>query len=162
LPDHDDPLRLALKLLAARSRTEAELLRALVRAGVEAAPANSAVARLRELRYMDDRQVAAARARSMVERGDAPARVSRRLVRQGVAAADAASAAADAAEGASDDELAARALRRKLRGRSPADERERRRLFRGLVAKGHRPAAAARALGIEWDGEDEVDDGTDD
>jgi regulatory protein len=162
LPKSEDPLKLALTLLAARSRTEAELLRALARKGVEPGPAHAAVARLVELRYMDDRQVAASRARSLVERGEAPRRAAQRLVRQGVAEASAAAAAADAREGASDDELAARALRRRLRGRPPADEAERRRLFRGLVGKGHRPAAAARALGLTWDGADEVDDGTDD
>jgi hypothetical protein len=50
--------------------------------------------------------------------------------------------------------VAARALRRKLRGRVPA-ESEKRRLLRALVGKGHRPSAAARALGIDWEGGDD-------
>jgi regulatory protein len=150
------PLELALRLLAARSRTEEELLRALLRRGVSEANAKAAVARLRELRYMDDREVASARAKSLVERGDAPRRVVQRLLRQGVSEADAKGAADEARDGQGDDELAARALMRRLRGKEPADEREKRRLFRMLVAKGHKPGAAARAVGIEWNGEDDA------
>jgi regulatory protein len=151
----------AVRLLAARSRTEAELLRALARAKVDPDEAKAAVARLRDLRYMDDRQVATARAKTLVDRGEAPRRALRRLLSQGVGDSDARAAAEEARGGLGDDELAARALGRRLRGRKPADEGERRRLFRALVAKGHKPGAAARALGIEWDGEDDVQ-GSDD
>jgi regulatory protein len=153
--DPKKPLDLAMKLLAVRSRTEQELLRALQRAGVSEAEAKGAVARLRELRYMDDRQVAATRAKSLIDRGEAPRRVLQRLERQGVGRETARTAAEEAREGAGDDELAARALHRKLRGRAPADDREKRRLLGALIAKGHRPGAAARALGIEWDGQDD-------
>jgi regulatory protein len=151
-----------MKLLAARSRTEAELLRALSRAKVEPEDAKAAVARLRELRYMDDRQVAQTRAKSLIERGNAPRMAVQRLLEQGVSGEDARAAAEEARGGAGDDELAARALRRKLRGRAPADEREKRRLLRALIAKGHRPGSAARALNIEWDGEDDVESGRED
>jgi SOS response regulatory protein OraA/RecX len=119
------------------------------------------VARLRELRYMDDRQVATTRARKLVDRGEAPRQALQRLLRQGVGGSDAQAAAEEARGGLGDDQLAARALERRLRGRKPADEGERRRLFRALVAKGHKPGAVARALGIEWDGEDDVQ-GSDD
>ena len=153
------PIDIAWKLLAVRGKTELELLAALARRGVSEGEAKAAVARLKELRYMDDRQEAAARARSLVGRGEAPRRAIKRLVGQGVSEADARAAAEEAREGRSEDELAALALERKLRGRVPADEGEKRRLFRALVAKGHRPSAAARALGIEWDGEDDVQDG---
>jgi regulatory protein len=150
------PVELALQLLAARSRTEDELHRALLRRGVTEADAKAAVARLRELRYMDDREVAALRAKRLVERGDAPQRIVQRLLRQGVSEADAKGAAEEARDGQGDDELAARALMRRLRGREPLDEREKRRLFRALVARGHKPSAAARAIGIEWNGEDDA------
>jgi regulatory protein len=150
------PLERALKLLALRSRTEHELLRALARGGVTEKDAHDAVARLRELGYMDDRKVAAARARSLAERGDGPRKIARRLAAQGVSVQDARAAAEEARAGASEVELAAIALQRRLRGRPPVDESEKRRLLRQLVAKGHRPGAAARALGIEWDGDDEV------
>jgi regulatory protein len=152
------PLDLAMKLLGLRSRTEQELSQALLRRGVSEEDAKAAVARLRELRYMDDREVAATRAKSSIDRGEAPRLVLRRLSRQGVSDEVARAAAEEARGGQSDDELAARALQRKLRGRTlPAgnDEREKRRLARQLIAKGHRPGAAARAAGIEWDGEDD-------
>jgi regulatory protein len=155
----ETPLELAMRLLGLRSRTEHELLQGLKRRGVAEEDAKAAVARLRELRYMDDREVAATRAKSSIERGEAPRMVLRRLARHGVSEEVAHEAAEEARSGLSDDELAARALQRKLRGRSPParydDEREKRRLMRALIAKGHRPGAAARAVGIEWDGEDD-------
>jgi regulatory protein len=156
------PLEVAMRLLAARSRTEVELLRALERAKVPEADAKAAVARLRELRYMDDREVAAVRAKAFVEGGDAPRAAVRRLVRQGVNGQDARAAAEEARDGAGDDELAARALRKKLRGSVPADDGEKRRLLRWLIAKGHRAGAAARALNIDWDGADDVEAGFED
>ncbi len=42
--------------------------------------------------------------------------------------------------------------------RRRTDEREKRRLLRALIAKGHKPGAAARALGMEWEGDDEIDE----
>jgi regulatory protein len=155
----ESPLELAMRLLGLRSRTEHELLQALTRRGVAEEDAKAAVARLRELRYMDDREVAATRAKSSIDRGEAPRMVLRRLERHGVSGEVAREAAEEARAGQSDDELAAKALQRKLRGRSPSakndGEREKRRLMRGLIAKGHRPGAAARAVGLEWDGEDD-------
>ena len=53
-----------------------------------------------------------------------------------------------AEQGASETELLARALHRVLRGRAPAGDKERRRAFRALVAKGHRPSQVAGALGM--------------
>ena len=150
----------ALKLLAARRRTAAELARALEKAGFPAVERKTALARMKELGYIDDREVARARARSRIEQGDSPRLAARRLEAQGIAQHEAAQAAQEAAGGAGEDELAARALRRKLRGRAPRGESEKRRLLRSLIAKGHRPQAAAKALGMEWDG-DELEDQAD-
>lgn len=144
----------ALKLLAARSRTAQELLAALQRAGYPEDERKSALARLRELGYMDDREVARARARSRVLSGDAPRVAARRLEAQGIPGSIAEEAAREAAGEAGEEELAARALQRKLRGRTPRDDRERQRLFRALVAKGHRPQVVARLLDIEWEGDE--------
>lgn len=152
-----DPFDKALRLLGHRARTAAELDQALDRAGVSAADRESALARLRHLGYINDAETARARARTRVGLGDAPRLAARKLLAQGIGESDARAAAAEAAEGAGEEELAARALRRRLRGREPADVRERRRLLRALIAKGHRPAAAAKALGIEWDGDDEIE-----
>lgn len=146
----------ALKLLAVRSRTALELDRALTRARVSEDDRKLALARLRELGYMDDREVARGRARTLIERGEGPRLAARRLESQGIAKEDAQAAVDEAKGAAGDDALAVRALRRRLRGRTPRDDAEKRRLLRGLIAKGHRPAAAARALEMEWDGDEDT------
>jgi regulatory protein len=149
----------ALRLLALKARTEAELDRALKRAGVSDVDRTLALARLRELGYMDDAAVASARARTLLEQGAAPLLVRRRLRAQGVSSGTARAAAEQAAEGASERELLERALEKKLRGRAPRDDKERRRLFRALIGKGHRAVLVAEALRLELDGAEEVDDG---
>jgi regulatory protein len=151
-------LEKAFELLAMRSRTELELDRALEKAHFPAADRKVALARLRELGYMDDREVARGRARTLIERGDAPRLAARRLAAQGIAPQDAQAAVAEASGEADAEELARKALQRRLRGREPGDEREKRRLLRALIAKGYKPGPAARALGIEWEGDDEIDD----
>ena len=147
----------AVKLLAMRSRTEAELDRAMQRAKIPEEERKSALARLRELGYMDDREVARVRAKNALARGEGPRLTARRLSAQGVAAADARAAIEEARGEADDDQLASAALRKKLKGRAPRDARERQKLLRALIAKGHRPGAAAKALGIEWEGDEEID-----
>jgi len=149
---------MALKLFAMRARSEQEMDRSLERAGFAEAERKSALARMRELGYMDDREVARGRARSRIEQGDAPRLAARRLEAQGIAPEVASEAAREAAGGSGEEELAAAALRRRLRGRPPRDEREKRRLFRALLSKGHKPRTAAKALGIEWEGDDELED----
>ncbi len=143
----------ALKMLARKARTQAEVERALAKFSV--AERETAVARLKELGYMDDSEVGLGRARTLLAKGEAPRLVARRLLSQGVASPVARSAVAEAAGGAAEDELVARALRLRLRGRTPRDEGERRRLFRSLVAKGHRASAVARALQLTWEGDDD-------
>jgi len=140
-----------------RSRTEAELDRALQRANIPEEDRKAALARLRELGYMDDREVARVRARGSIERGEGVRLTAHRLSAQGVKTADARAAIEEARGEADDDELAVRALRRRLKGRKPKDAREKQKLLRALIAKGHRPAAAARALGLEWEGDEEID-----
>jgi regulatory protein len=152
-------LEKAMRILGRRARTALELERALERGGVGPQERESALARLKELGYINDAETARFRARTRVGLGDAPRLTAKKLAAQGIEEAEARGAAAEASEGASEEELAARALRRKLRGRQPADAREKQRLLRGLIAKGHRPAAAAKALGMEWEGDDEIDDG---
>jgi regulatory protein len=154
----DVTLDKALRLLALRSRTAQELDRALAKAGVAPDERQSALARLLELGYVNDREVARARARTRLERGDAPRLAAKKLAAAGIDESDARAAAMAAAEGAAEEDLAAKALQRRLRGRKPADVREKRRLLRALVAKGHRPSAASKVLGVEWEGDDETDD----
>lgn len=144
--------------MAAKARTEQELERALERCGVPAGERKSVLARVKELGYLNDREVARGRAAARVERGDAPRMIAKKLSAQGIAAADANEAAQEAAQGRSEADLADLALQRKLRGRKPRDLREKQRLLRALIAKGHRPSQAARALGLVWEGDDEVSD----
>ena len=152
------PLDRALRLLARRSRTALELDRALQKAGIPDGDRETALARLRELGYINDPETARMRARTRVGSGEAPRLLAKRLEAQGIEASVAREAAVEAAAGAGEEELISRALQRRLRGRKPADMREKQRLVRALAAKGHRPAAVARALGIDWEGDDDTDD----
>jgi SOS response regulatory protein OraA/RecX len=117
------------------------------------------MARLRELGYMDDAAVAEGRARTLFAAGVAPRLATRRLLSQGVAAPAAKAATEAAAEGADEAALVARAVEKALRGREPRDEKERHRLLRRLVSKGHRPSLVAKALGLDEVADD--DRGTD-
>src|SRR2546421_789346 len=104
------PLDRALRLLARKARTEREMELALEKAGVSAGERAEAVARLRELGYMDDLEVARTRARTLLGRGAAPRLAERRLGEQGVGVAQARAAVGEAAQGASEGELLERAL----------------------------------------------------
>ena len=149
------PLDRALKLLAVRARTEVELDRALARRGVSQGDRASALARLRELGYMDDALVASGRARSLLGQGVAPRLAEKKLRLQGVQAQVARSAVGEAAEGAGERALVEQSLARRLRGRPVRDEKERRRLFRALLQQGHRASLVAQVLKMQ---EEVVDD----
>lgn len=142
-------LEQALRLLSSRARTQRQLHQALARRGLPAKDVQAALARVKELGYIDDAEVARGRAQRLVAQGVAPRLVARKLRAQGVAAREATAASQEAAAGAGDEALAAQALQRKLRGRTVAGPRERQRLFRALVAKGHPPPAAAKALELD-------------
>ncbi len=146
------PVERALRLLAFRARTEHELDQALARAKVTPADRAAALARMRELGYIDDPSLAQARARQRLSKGDAPRMIAQRLLQQGVAAEEAHAAAKQATAGASEDELAVQALARRLRGRPVKDEKERRRLLRALMQHGHRASSAVKALRLAMDG----------
>jgi regulatory protein len=87
----------ALQLLARSARTEAQLDRALEQRGYSAEERKSALARMKELGYIDDRELARLRARSLLERGKGPRFVTRKLAAQGVPLEDARAAAAELA-----------------------------------------------------------------
>ena len=141
-----DALQLGLRLISRRARTASELDLLLRRKQVPEAERKAVVARLRELGYMDDREVARARAQTLISKGNAPRLAARKLSRQGVTGEDARAAVDEAAGGAGEAELVARALQKRLRGRAPRDEKERQRIFRALLAKGHRASHVAAAL----------------
>jgi regulatory protein len=151
-------VELALKLLGGRSLTLRQLEQALARKGVPREGREAALARVAQLGYIDDAEVARGRAQRFVGKGDAPRLAARRLRAQGVSAETAEAAAREAAGPSTEAELAAQALQKKLRGRPVRDEKERQRLFRSLLQKGHRAAAVAKALEVAdpegWDGDD--------
>jgi len=146
----------ALKLLAARGRTEAELRRALLSRDYPGGEVESAVARVRELGYLDDSEVARARARSLLGRSAAPRLAARRLEAQGIDPALARAAVLGEAGEEGEAGLLERAVQRRVKGRK-LDEKEKQRVFRSLVQKGFSPSAVARKLGLDWDGEDDAD-----
>ena len=139
----------ALKLLGHRALTERQLEQALARKGFAREQRDAALARVTELGYIDDAEVAKVRAERLLAKGEAPRLVARRLRAQGIAGGTAQAASLAAASGASEAELVAQALQRRLRGRPIGDARDRQRLFRALLQRGHRAAAVAKALDLE-------------
>jgi regulatory protein len=143
---------LALRSLAAAARTEAQLRARLEKAGL-AAHADAVIAWLRELRYLDDRAWARARARSLMASGRVGPRVAeQRLRRAGIAesAARAAVAGALAEEAPGGEAALCRALaERRARGEplDRLDARARARLARFLLGRGFSGAVVARVLG---------------
>jgi regulatory protein len=141
----------ALRLLAARPRTEAQLRERLVRAGF-GPESDGVVAWLRDLRYLDDAAYARDRAAGLL----APGRLGPRLAEQRLVAAgiprDLARCAVREALG--DDEVArCRELaERRARG-SPGglDDRGRARLSRFLLGRGFSGRAVSSVLGVYVD-----------
>jgi regulatory protein len=153
----------ALRLLAARPRTEAQVRDRLARAGF-GPQADEVVAWLRELRYLDDAAYARDRARSLLAPGRlGPRLAERRLVAAGIPPEQARRAVAGALAGAEGDgpppgEAARCRLLAERRARGPIealDDRQRARLGRFLLARGFSGSAVSAALGVH------VDDGGD-
>ena len=153
---------MALRALAARPRSEAEIRARLRRAGLgdEAA---EVVRWLAGLGYLDDRAYAQARARSLLRPGRlGPRLVERRLLAAGVDGALAREAVAGALEaegGGARAELAlCRALARRRADGDPEElaDREKARLARFLAGRGFSGRAVAQAVGLREDLEDDV------
>lgn len=147
----------ALRFLAARARTEAQVRARLEKADL-AAVADETVAWLVGLGYLDDAAYARARARALLAPGRlGPRLAERRLAAAGVPADRAREAVAEAlaeagGEGAGSGEAAlCRTLAsRRARGADPAglDEDARRRIARFLLGRGFSPGVVARVLGV--------------
>jgi regulatory protein len=150
----------ALRWLAARPRTEAEIRARLARAEL-AGEADEVVAWLLGLGYLDDAAYARARARALVAPGRlGPRLAERRLVAAGIdpgrARAAVASAVAEetAAAGGEGEAALCRALaeRRARTGDLGAlDDRARARLARFLLGRGFAGPVVARVLGVYED-----------
>ena len=154
---------IALRQLAARARTEAQIRARLSRDALDA-EADATVAWLQGLGYLDDAAYARARARALIAPGRVGPRLAeRRLQGEGIPAAEARAAVAAALEGeeGADARAAELALcrglaERRARGIALAslDVRARARLSRFLLGRGFAPAVVARVLGIYDDREE--------
>ncbi len=151
---------IALRQLATRMRTEAQLRARLAKDALEG-EADAVIACLRGLGYLDDAAYARARARGLVQRGAGPRLVERRLAAEGIEAAAAreAVAAAVTGEGATDRRAAELQLCRALAARrsrgvalADLDDRGRRRLARFLLGRGFAGSVVSAVLGVWVDG----------
>jgi len=152
---------LALRFLAQRARTEAQLRARLARAEL-GAQADEVVVWLRGLGYLDDTAYARSRARALLAPGKlGPRKVERRLLEAGLSPAEARAAVRQSLEEREGRSAAAaeRELCRILaeqRARGPVEEldaRARARLARFLAGRGFGGPAVAAVLGIYEDGE---------
>jgi regulatory protein len=143
---------LALRLLAHRARSEAQVRARLQRAGFASEAIDAALSRLRELRFLDDAAYAQARAETLLSRGRfGPAAAAARLAGEGVPEAMAL-AAIRAACGQRDERALAReclaARRLPLSPGAPAKERARAARF--LLGRGF-SEEAVRDLLSSWE-----------
>jgi regulatory protein len=140
----------ALRLLAYRARSTAELRRRLVRAGAEARHIERTLERLAAAGVLDDAEFARQLARSRVAtRGTSPRRLRQELRVQGVAS-DIADDAIDTvfADEAVDELALADRVARKRAGQlaSLPPEVRRRRLYAFLARRGYSPDTVRRAV----------------
>ena len=146
-----DPLALALRFLASRSRSEAEVRERLASRGVDAQDIEGALERLRELGYVDDADFAAAVIRARTQRRARGRRlVAEELQAKGVSE-DVAESVLNASYG---DELAvarpvAERQARRLQGSGFAEFRQRLGAF--LVRRGFEHATAESLVTELWE-----------
>ncbi len=146
-----DPLALALRFLASRSRSEAEVRERLASRGVDAQDIEGVLERLRELGYVNDADFAAAVIRARTQRRARGRRlVAEELQAKGVSE-DVAESVLNACYG---DELAvarpvAERQARRLQGRGFAEFRQRLGAF--LVRRGFEHATAESLVTELWE-----------
>lgn len=137
----------ALRQLARRELSEAQIRQRLSRRGFTTDDIDTAVTRLRQDGSLDDARVAAAIARSQLslkKRGER--RVRREIEAAGIAPALAERAVAEVYAEVDADALVTAAIDRRLGTRRLADEREMARLYRYLVGQGFDADRAMAAL----------------
>jgi regulatory protein len=138
----------ALRLLARRELSEAQVRQRLARKGHPEDDIEAAVVRLKSERAINDARVAEAIARTaMAIKRRGKLRVRREIEQAGIAPAVARQALDTVFEDVDDDALLDAALRRRLRGDRPiADDREFQRLYRYLSTQGFESDRVVRAL----------------
>jgi regulatory protein len=138
----------AVRLLARAPRAAAEVEAHLTKRGFPPREVADALLALRDLRYIDDAELARRRAEELLlRRGYGRLRVAFELTRRGVADSVVETAIAAIMDSRRDAELARQALRRKFGDRSLTDARTRARAYRFLVGRGHPTEAVGEILG---------------
>jgi regulatory protein len=137
-----------LKMLARRELSEAQIRQRLARKQHAAEDVDAAIARLRDERALDDVRVAEAIARTETSiRRRGKLRVRMQIARAGISNAIARRAIDDVFGALDDDALLEASLNKRLRGRTAlADDRERQRLYRYLIAQGFESDRVLRRL----------------
>ena len=137
----NDTYLTALRMLARRELSEAQVRQRLARRQHDPDAIEAAITRLKADRSLDDARVAGAIARtetSLKKRGKL--RVKRQIEAAGIAPAVAQRAIEETFEAIDANALLTAALERRLRGKTRiADDREFQRLYRYLVAQGFEP-----------------------
>ena len=144
-----DAYTVALTLLSARELSEHQLRARLTRRKLDPDDINTAIARLKADRTLDDRRVARALARmESVIRGRGRARVIQKIRQAGIDSDVAEEAVAEVFQDVDENELLERALDRRLRGKSARDldERARAKIVRALMAQGYKLEAVLKKL----------------
>src|SRR5687768_1264872 len=138
----------ALRLLAMRELSEAQIRQRLARRGHDGTAIDSAVTRLKADGSINDSRVAGAIARSETSvRKRGRLRVKRRIEAAGIASSIAQRAVDDTFADIDGDALMSAALEKRLRGRTDiADDSEFQRLFRYLSSQGFEPERIVKLL----------------
>ena len=141
-------LAAAVKLLAGRSLTRAELVGRLVKRRVPETIAEGAATELERKGLLSDRRAAESGAADRAVRGDAPALIEDKLRARGVDPAEARRAAAGATEGRAEAETALALARKRVRACPPDSDPEsmRRRVFAYLARRGYDEDTCAAAV----------------
>jgi regulatory protein len=128
----------ALKMLARRELSEAQLRQRLARRGYEESEIEPAIERLKADRSIDDARVAGAIARTEVSiKRRGKRRVVQQIQQAGISRSAARRAADETFGDLNEETLLASALNRRLKSdRTIADEREFQRLYRYLIRQG--------------------------
>ena len=131
----------ALKMLAGRELSEAQVRQRLARRKYESTDVDDAIERLKAAGYIDDTRVAAVIARrETTVRRRGKARVTSRLRAAGIAGKIADHAVQEVFKDVDVDGLLESALERRLRGRTRIeDDKELQRLYRHLIGQGFEP-----------------------
>jgi regulatory protein len=143
-----DPLNAALRMLARRPYSVAELRRALERKFPEAGPVREVITRLRELGYLDDRKFAEQYAYSLAQdRALGPHRVRRELKAKLVNYQYIEPAVEQTFQNVDERELLERTIEKKLRSlRLPVTRAKLATLCRSLLRRGFRASDIIKAV----------------